>query len=1202
MKKFFTITSLLLFFSTTPSVVAQKKQATTSLPQQCLTQQVYERLKKKYPHYHEEAPFEEWMRTEKARSSQERTTEEIIEVPVIFHIIHKNEPIGTGTNLSAAQIASQIQVLNEDFRRQNADTILTPSVFKNVAADIKIVFKPAQVYPNGQPLEEAGIRRYYQGSTKALSDEEIDTVIKPATFFDPTRYLNIWVADIADNFGSKILGYATFPEASGLPGIPESDIGIASQDGVVLHYRATGSNYTGHGTFNLFPKNDKGRTATHEIGHYLGLRHIWGDGGCDVDDYCNDTPLQGDPYRSNDCGIVRNTCIEPTNDRPDMIQNYMDYSDDVCMNIFTQDQKFRMRTVLTKSPRRKELALSAVDEPADPNKVYAYFQTSATKNCIGQLVTFTDNSTAGANTSIDTWHWNFDTNNIGKATPAQATTKGPHHVRFEKHGTYTILLTIRGKNGAISTYTQTVEILEPATIAPPYVQTFENNFPPDKWTFLPSSLWRKAPVGYLSSSSLMIDNFENDLRNNKNVVAFTPSFTINKGNASRISFDIAYAPYDDNGITIYDSLVLVYTTSCGFNFQVFRPLSRQELQTAPKTTQKFFPSTANQWKNININFNAFPSLPKDSLISIGFWNLGNYGNAIYIDNVVISDENDDDKPPFVKKPLGTLNLPKNHPVVMFNLLDHFDDIDTDVSKMIFEIASNTNPNLVDVMIDQKILNVFVRPQQQGSAVIEVLAISNSKRTSDRLTVNVSDAFAVVARPTNVTVSLQQNNTVIIKWKDNSNNEEGFIVQRSIGEEVFLPIKTTPPNVTEVLDDELGEQPNCEKIRYRVLSFKEQFFSSFSDTARFFVKGKAPLLTSIKEEFTRDFPQNGWQITNPSGHGWRLALLGANNSPYSIYIDNYTYDYSKSDAALIELPAVDASNANHLTLSFDVAYAMFKEDDEERADALTIYYSNDCGERYENLFVITGDLLATAPSEGNRRFIPQSPRDWQHFSISLQPLVSMKSTNLRVAIGNRGNFAQAIYLDNIELHQDPLVQTPILKALVRDTRTVRLIWEDIADETGYELERSLAARGGFQKIATLAANTTTYDDTGLDPEKVYFYRIRALRQQRVSNYSQAIKITTNPNHVGDDEGENSIGIFPNPTKDELFLRLPSSFLQYNLEISVWRIDGKQQNSIQLQLSSNNQYYYFSTHQLPNGMYLLKLTAGNHVFYRKFVVER
>lgn len=251
----------------------------------------------------------------------------IITIPVVFHIIHGGEPLNSGLNIADAQIQSQITVLNECYRLRNADTVFIPSWFNNRKADIEIEFCLAGYDPWGQPT--SGITRHLFSNITSF-----DTDVKPVTQWDPTQYLNIWTTDLGINF----LGYATFP-----------NIGPANQDGVVLDYR-----HVGKAPANPFAAlHDLGRTAVHEVGHWLMLYHTFQDScrgmtpqTCSLEgDMICDTPPEKEATYGQP-NLVQNTCHELPVDEYDMWMNYMDYSDDDQMHLFTQDQREVMRATL----------------------------------------------------------------------------------------------------------------------------------------------------------------------------------------------------------------------------------------------------------------------------------------------------------------------------------------------------------------------------------------------------------------------------------------------------------------------------------------------------------------------------------------------------------------------------------------------------------------------------------------------------------------------------------------------------------------------------------------------------------------------------------------------------------------------------------------------------------------------------------------
>jgi len=266
----------------------------------------------------------------------------LVTIPVVVHVVYN----GNTENISAAQINSQIQILNEDFRRLNSDAGNTPGDFIGVAADIEVEFCLASVDPSGNATN--GITRTSTTRTSFGTNDAVKFASSGGIDAWPTSdYLNVWVCDI----GGGILGYAQFPG------------GNPSTDGVVNDYRYFGNIGTATAPFNL------GRTMTHEVGHYLNLRHIWGDGNCNVDDFVSDTPTAGGPnYTGSPCNYPGpNSCNDGGGDLADMFQNYMDYSDDGCMNLFTTGQKARMRALFdTGGARESLLSSTACGTPAEP--------------------------------------------------------------------------------------------------------------------------------------------------------------------------------------------------------------------------------------------------------------------------------------------------------------------------------------------------------------------------------------------------------------------------------------------------------------------------------------------------------------------------------------------------------------------------------------------------------------------------------------------------------------------------------------------------------------------------------------------------------------------------------------------------------------------------------------------------------------------
>lgn len=361
MKKITFILLLLLFFSahnsfaqvknnTEVSLFGKNKVIKTGAVIRCASTEYEEYLKSKNPNRLSTSEFEQWITPKIAIEKERRKNapkgskiNAVITIPVVVHVIHNGDLIGIDENIFDEQVISQIQVLNEDFRKKLA----TPGFNTNpVGADVEIEFVLAKRDPYG--VLTNGIDRVDLGRA-SWSTDEVDTTVKPLTFWNPDKYFNFWVVKFATN---TLLGYAQFPSNSSLSGINANE-GPANTDGVVIGYKFFGSSsYFPAGTYAA--PYDKGRTASHEVGHWLGLRHIWGDGDCSVDDFCLDTPNAGQPNYG--CPVSVDSC--PASAGLDMVENYMDYTNDGCMNIFTADQKNRMITVMNNSTRRVSLKTS----------------------------------------------------------------------------------------------------------------------------------------------------------------------------------------------------------------------------------------------------------------------------------------------------------------------------------------------------------------------------------------------------------------------------------------------------------------------------------------------------------------------------------------------------------------------------------------------------------------------------------------------------------------------------------------------------------------------------------------------------------------------------------------------------------------------------------------------------------------------------
>ena len=317
-------------------------------------------------------------------TSPNLTSNQFVEytIPVIFHVIHSGQSVGTFPNIVQAQINSQINVLNQDFAgtgfnyntyptnafiqwaiNQNLPQLNLDSLGRVKIANINIKFCLAEKDTLGNILPEPGIERININSRGWINPNTFTTpqtlrayydgTIKPGSIWNVRKYLNIWLSD--KNAAVPFTGFATLPPLSTLPGITGGGEGTETTDGIWCYSSAAGSAFIFPGGIYASP-NVRGRTITHEAGHYLGLRHIWADGNC-LTDYCVDTP----PAFTSNTGfpvypLNPGSCNNPNNaPNGEMYMNYMDYSADPAKYMFTYDQAIRMQTAMLNSPFRNQL-------------------------------------------------------------------------------------------------------------------------------------------------------------------------------------------------------------------------------------------------------------------------------------------------------------------------------------------------------------------------------------------------------------------------------------------------------------------------------------------------------------------------------------------------------------------------------------------------------------------------------------------------------------------------------------------------------------------------------------------------------------------------------------------------------------------------------------------------------------------------------
>jgi PKD repeat protein len=533
-------------------------------------------------------------------------------IPVVVHVVYATEE----DNISIAQIEDGIRILNEDFRRLNADTNLTRPIFQGVAADIEIEFRLAKRDPQGNCTD--GITRTQ--SARSLSGTNS---VKDLINWDNDRYYNIWVTRNVLNTlredGGAVLGYSSFPQTGG---------NFYRNDGTVMRHDEFGS---------IGTSVADGRTLTHETGHYLALLHPFEDnaggnvGGCNRGDFCDDTPPVD--VRNFGCNLNTNSCSNDNPDLPDQIENYMDYAS--CMNMFTADQKARMQAVLNSSNLRGNLVSSGnlvftriLSPPACTPEAIIGVEKQVV--CVNEPVQFTDLSEEG---EPNNWTWSFPGGN-----PASSSAENPT-VSYSNPGVYNVNLTVGNSAGSDNTsYQGFIHVKNSANPAynKLWVESFENgNQIPSDVTVIDgvdnNTFEVFTGAGSHGNQSLKLQAI-NDRPGAKDEII---SPAINTAGASNLNlfFDYAFARRNNDDA---DRLEVFVSTDCGDTWIRRRFYTATRLSTGGISNSAFIPNSS-QWQTEVINMNAYAG-PDPVLIKFVFENGG--GNSFYIDNIRLGEGND----------------------------------------------------------------------------------------------------------------------------------------------------------------------------------------------------------------------------------------------------------------------------------------------------------------------------------------------------------------------------------------------------------------------------------------------------------------------------------------------------------------------------------------------------------------------------------
>jgi hypothetical protein len=634
MKK--TLLTLATAFCCSLAVLAQAPPQRT-----CGTIEHHEYLKQTRPNYQQDLnQYNQMIDQYLANQAISKTAVVTVTIPVVVHVVYQNAT----ENISNAQAISQVQVLNDDFAKLNADAIkVTQPTFSTVASGAQIRFCLAQRDPLGNAT--TGVVHYSTTvSTFGTNDNVKNSATGGATAWDVTKYVNIWVCDM----GTSLLGYGEFPTGS-----------LSNTWGLVLNYRYTGSGGSAQAPFNL------GRTGTHEFGHCFNLFHIWGDdnGACSGSDQCADTPNQANASGGTfpQGSIQTDACA--TASPGYMWMNYMDYTDDNAMYMFTAGQVARMEAVVNTAPWNI-LASSNGCSPVtalDASILNIISPVNGSSNCNNSVTPKITLNNAGSTAitsatilyrmdalATQTLNW---TGSLASATSTVLTLNTYSGLSNAAHSFSATVINPNGTadaNSANNSLTSTFTVISaPAGAALPFVERFDGvTFPPTGWVETNTNVldaaysWTRLanttgiPVVPTTTACAKMDNFAGniDIVGQKDALR-TPAISLSGANSSvRVVFDRSHRRYSNTDI---DSLNIYISTDCGGTWTRLYTKGGTQLATVTGTlTTAYTPTSNAQWARDSVSLSAYVGQPS---VYLKFESRSGWGNNLYLDNINVSN-------------------------------------------------------------------------------------------------------------------------------------------------------------------------------------------------------------------------------------------------------------------------------------------------------------------------------------------------------------------------------------------------------------------------------------------------------------------------------------------------------------------------------------------------------------------------------------
>lgn len=541
----------------------------------------------------------------------------IYTIPVVFHVLHNYG----SENVSDLQIQSALDILNRDFRRLNLDANSVYPPFLSLVSDVEIEFVFAKIAPNGECFD--GITRTVSTETNNGDDgmSQVNTIIDGNDVFQGiwphNKYLNIYVCK---NIGGYA-GYTYKPNGSST-----ATAGNMKYNGIFLKHNYCGS----IGSSSVY----RSRTLTHEVGHWLNLSHVWGDGnsaGLDCgDDNVPDTPI------TKGFSFCPTSPVDAKVCDPNIVENYENYMDYTrCRKMFTLGQAARMRAAIINTTGGRNNIwtaanfLEVVDDGSPTSLCDARIDADTPVLCEGASATF---SVTGATEPITSYSWTFP-----GGSPTTSTQENPT-VTYSTPGTYDVTLIVSTSSGSKTLSNaefisvQANRTVYPLPISEGFVSTY---FPPSAgWTINnggSASTWERSTHGTFPTVSSSANlKFDADGNNNGDIDDLnTPSFSLAGYGSATLTFDVAYRQFSDN---YTDKLEVLISTACGMPYEVVYSKENPDLQTEPDGFGYEDPTT---WRNETIDLTSYIGATE---ARVKFRGISGWGNQIYIDNINISGE------------------------------------------------------------------------------------------------------------------------------------------------------------------------------------------------------------------------------------------------------------------------------------------------------------------------------------------------------------------------------------------------------------------------------------------------------------------------------------------------------------------------------------------------------------------------------------